>query len=128
LIKFKGEWVEIQSLSNQYDIPYSTINNRYKAGIRDEGLIVRRIKPIIHDGVETTLLELSKKYGIVYSTLRSRHAAGVPDSELVKDEHLGTGIEKNASKLNVEKVREIKVLLAEKALKQREIAVLFSIT
>lgn len=127
MIDFKGSQVEVQELSRRTGIPWSTINNRYKAGYRDDDLIVKRLKPMIFKGQETTLSALSEQHNIPITTLKNRHAAGLKDDLLVKKEHLGKGSENGADKLTVDKVIEIKTLLLTSTLMQWEIARLYGI-
>ena len=122
MIDFKGEQVEVMELSNRYGIPWSTINNRHKAGYRDDDLVVKRLRPVLFGGESVTLTEISKRSGIPISTIKSRYRQGYRDQELVSAKHGGMDSENAATKLTVEKVREIKTLLISSKLNQTEIA------
>lgn len=127
MIEFKGGKTQIKSLSLAHNLPWSTIKNRYLRGYRDDKLTVERIYETRFKGVPTTLAQISKDHDLPLSLIKGRHAIGLRDDALVSREHLGSGNERAARKLNVEKVLEIKKMLRLTDLTQREIAEIYGI-
>lgn len=127
MIEFKGGKTNIKSLSIAHKVPWSTIKNRYCRGYRDDMLTTKKIHNTSFKGEPTTLATIAKQHNLPASLIKGRHALGLRDDALVADHHLGQGNESAATKLNVEKVKEIKILLWTSKLNQREIAELFGI-
>ena len=127
VIEFNGRQVEIMELSKEYNIPWSTINNRYTAGYRDDDLVTKRVNPTVFKGRETTLAEIAIEYCLPYHLVKSRYKEGKRDDDLVKKGHQGKGNENTANKLDVDSVREIKILLITSPLNQSEIARLYNV-
>ena len=127
MISFKGRTVQIQELSSEYGIPWSTIYNRYQAGYRDDELVVNRLAPTVFFGEETTLAAIAEANDLSPDTIKGRYAAGLRDSDLVTKSHRGKGSENAATKLNVDMVVEIKTLLLTTTLKQHEIAKIYGV-
>jgi predicted XRE-type DNA-binding protein len=126
MIEFKGERVEVMELSRRYGVPWSTINNRYRAGYRDDDLL-ERVHRTTFNGKSTTLSQIAEDHGLPLCLVKSRHAVGLRGQELTVRGHLGRGSENAATKLDVGKVAAIKKLLLVSPLNQREIGELFGI-
>lgn len=127
MINLNGEIVTISSICKKHNLPWSTVKNRLISGHSGESLTVKRLRDTRFNGDETTLAKISEKTGLPLSLIKSRYAIGLRDDDLVIPIHLGTGNERAASKLNVEKVEKIKKLLLLTDLTQREIGDIFGI-
>jgi len=127
VIEFKGKQTQIKSLSVAHDLPWSTIKNRHKRGYRDDNLVVDRIFDTRFKGEPTTLAKIAEDHDLPLCLIKGRHALGLRDDELVAKHHRGVGSENAATKLDVEKVIQIKKLLVLTDLNQREIAEMFNI-
>jgi len=123
MINFNGDPIEIMELSNRFNVPWSTINNRYKRGVRGDDLIAN--KPLSHIKFKDEKVgwtELEKRHGIPKSTLISRYKNGLRNEALVAQEHKGKFSKNAAVKLTESDVIEIKKLIISSTLRQWEIA------
>ena len=127
MISFKGRKVQIQELSREYGIPWSTIYNRHQSGYVDDELLVDHSPVTLFFGKKTTLASIAEAHNLSPDTIKGRYAAGLRDAELVKKCHRGKGSENAATKLNVDMVVQIKTLLLTTTLKQHEIAKIFGV-
>lgn len=128
MINFNGESVEIMELSRRYNVPWSTINNRYIRGIRGDKLISKEpLSHILFKGEMVGWTELYKKFGIPVTTLSARYKDGLRDDALVKTSHRGKFSKNAAKKLVKEDVIEIKKLLLIGELNQQQIAAKYNI-
>lgn len=115
-------------LSKLFNVPWSTINNRYKRGVRGSNLVAK--KPLSHiefKGVKVCWTELNKLTGIPVTTLRTRYAQGFRDNDLINSKHKGEFSKNAATKLTVNDVIKIKKLLLTSELNQTEIAQLYDV-
>jgi len=127
MIKFKGENVQISDLAKRHNLPWSTVKNRHLNGYRDEKLIVEKIHETRFRGELTTLAKIAEDHGLPLSLIKGRHAIGLREGALVSPDHAGNGNERAATKLDAEKVREIKKMLVLTDLTQGEIAKIYGI-
>ena len=115
-------------LSTRFNVPWSTINNRYKRGIRGDELVAK--KPLSHiefKGEKVGWTELNKQTGIPITTLMNRYAQGFRDNELINPKHKGALSKNAATKLTESDVIQIKKLLVTSKLTQKEIAKIYNV-
>jgi hypothetical protein len=127
MIDFKGGKIRVRELAKLHNLPWTTIKSRYDRGFRDDDLIVKKIRDTRFKGVPTTLKKIADQHGLPIALIESRHASGLRDEALVAPYHRGQGNERGATKLDVDKVIQIKKLLATTNMSQREIAAMFGI-
>lgn len=128
MIDFCGKQIQIQQLSKRYNVPWNTINNRYQRGIRGHALISKQ--PLTHidfKGEFVGWTDLTKRFNIPLSTLVNRYNDGLRDDDLVKKSHRGKLSKNAAKKLTKNDVIEIKTLLLNSTLTQKEIALRFNV-
>jgi len=62
MIEFKGDMVTLMDLSRRYQVPWTTLDRRYKKGLRGDDLVntPRRGVTVNFENQKVTLLELSR--------------------------------------------------------------------
>lgn len=128
MIVFHGEEVQIQQLSKRYGVPWNTIYNRYKRGLRGDSLVSKTpLTNIEFKGSMVGWTDLSTRYNIPVTTLVNRYKDGLRDDLLVKREHRGALSKNAANKLTEENVKEIKMKLLKGGITQMALAKQFNV-
>lgn len=89
VVSCKGEDVTLIEASEKSGLPYSTLQSRWRRGIRGEELFAEpaiqlKKREVLYNGKKVTLRELSELTGIKISTLGSRYREGKRGEELIK--------------------------------------------
>ncbi len=82
---------------------------------------------VMFKGEDITLRQIAEEHKLPYKLVKSRHKEGFKDDDLLPKHHMGSGSENAATKLDIEKVEEIKKLLLISDLTQTDIAKRYNI-